>query len=72
MSIEILQADCKRALNALVGNYDMSNTELDEIVNNDEKIEELISGMDEVCFFLTVLPHSYHFLVLVVLKRSRK
>lgn len=45
MSLEILQADCKRATNILV---DLNNTELDEIINNDEKIEELISGLDEV------------------------
>lgn len=45
MSIEILHADCKRAV-AHLGNS--NNEELDEIMNNDEKIEEILTGLDQV------------------------
>lgn len=45
MSIEILQADCKRAVAQLAS---LSNDELDEIMNNDEKIEEILSQLDQV------------------------
>lgn len=45
MSIEILHSDCKRAVSQL-GN--LSNEELDEIINNEEKIEEILGGLDQV------------------------
>lgn len=51
MSIEILQADCKRAV-AKLGN--LNNEELDEIINNDEKIEEILSGLDHVGYSFSI------------------
>ncbi|KAJ8931356.1 hypothetical protein NQ314_015765 [Rhamnusium bicolor] len=44
MSLEILQADCKRAVSQLAS---LSNDELDEIMNNDEKIEGILSDLDQ-------------------------
>ncbi|CAG9831018.1 unnamed protein product [Diabrotica balteata] len=44
MSIEILQADCKRAVKDLVS---LSNDELDSIINNDERIQEIITQLDQ-------------------------
>lgn len=41
----ILQADCKRAVGQLVT---LKNEELDTIMNNEEKIEEILSGLDQV------------------------
>lgn len=57
MSIEILQADCKRAVYNL-GN--LNNEDLDAIMNSDEKIQEILTGLDQVnkvvysSMFLTV------------------
>lgn len=45
MSIEILQADCKRAVAQLSS---LSNDELDAIMNNDEKIQEILNELDQV------------------------
>lgn len=45
MSIEILQADSKRAVAQLAS---LTNDELDEIMNNDEKIEEILAQLDQV------------------------
>ncbi|KAJ8958481.1 hypothetical protein NQ318_002274 [Aromia moschata] len=42
MSLEILQADCKRAVTQLSS---MSNDELDEIMNNDEKNSKHLIGI---------------------------
>lgn len=44
MSIEILHSDCKRAVSQLGS---LSNEELDEIINNEEKIEEILGGLDQ-------------------------
>lgn len=45
MSFEILQADCKRAV-AQIAN--LNNEELDQIMNNEEKIGEIMCGIDQV------------------------
>lgn len=50
----ILQADCKRAVGQLVT---LKNEELDTIMNNEEKIEEILSGLDQV--FMTTF-QQYH------------
>lgn len=47
MSIEILQSDCKRAVSNL---NSLSNNELDAIMNDDEKIQEIIAQLDQVRF----------------------
>ncbi|CAH1163211.1 unnamed protein product [Phaedon cochleariae] len=44
MSIEILQSDCKRAVSQLTS---LTNDELDAIINDDEKIEELLTNLDQ-------------------------
>ncbi|XP_056641542.1 vacuolar protein sorting-associated protein 37B [Diorhabda carinulata] len=44
MSIEILQADCKRAVANISS---LSNDELDAIINDDEKIQEIITNLDQ-------------------------
>ncbi|KAJ8917345.1 hypothetical protein NQ315_002367 [Exocentrus adspersus] len=44
MSIEILQADCKRAVSNLAS---LTNSQLDEIMNSDENIEEILSNLDQ-------------------------
>lgn len=45
MSIEILQADCKRAVVKLGG---LNNEELDEIISNEERIERIVNELDQV------------------------
>lgn len=45
MSLAIIQADCKRALSLLTH---LSNDELDEIINNEEKIESLLNDAEQV------------------------
>lgn len=52
MSIEILQADCKRAVAKLAN---LKNEELDEIINNDEKLEEILSDLDQVCYSFKIV-----------------
>ncbi|CAH0549365.1 unnamed protein product [Brassicogethes aeneus] len=44
MSFEMLQQDCKRAVNDL---KTLSNSELDEIMNDDEKIGNLFTSLDQ-------------------------
>ncbi|CAG9861264.1 unnamed protein product [Phyllotreta striolata] len=44
MSIEILQSDCKRAVSKLSS---LTNSELDDIMNNDEKIQDIITQLDQ-------------------------
>lgn len=46
MSYAILIEDCKRITKKLEG---LSNNELDEILNNDVKIEEILSNDEQVC-----------------------
>ncbi|KAL1502428.1 hypothetical protein ABEB36_007569 [Hypothenemus hampei] len=43
MSIPILQADAKRAMQQLT---DLSNEELDQILNNDDKLDEIIANIE--------------------------
>lgn len=45
MSLTVLQADCKRAVASLAG---LSNDELDAIMNDDDKIAEILKGLDQV------------------------
>ncbi|KAK9872010.1 hypothetical protein WA026_015256 [Henosepilachna vigintioctopunctata] len=45
MSFSVLQSDCKRLTATL---EDLSNHELDQILNNDEKIEEILSEADQI------------------------
>lgn len=45
MTLAILQADCKRALTNLAH---LSNDELDEIINNEEKLEDILKDIDQV------------------------
>ncbi|KAK5638321.1 hypothetical protein RI129_012616 [Pyrocoelia pectoralis] len=44
MSLAVFQADCKRALGSLTH---LSNDELDEYINNEEKIETILQGLDQ-------------------------
>lgn len=45
MSLAVLQADCKRAVASLAN---LSNDELDAIMNDDDKITEILKGLDQV------------------------
>lgn len=45
MSLAVLQADCKRAVSSLAS---LSNDELDAIMNDDERIAEILKGLDQV------------------------
>jgi ESCRT-I complex subunit VPS37 len=44
MNSPILLADCKRAVSDL---KNLSNDELDKIMNDDEKIENILAGLDQ-------------------------
>ncbi|KAG5894717.1 hypothetical protein JTB14_006137 [Gonioctena quinquepunctata] len=44
MSLEILHADCKRAVSQL---HTLNNDELDAIMNDDEKIQEILTQLDQ-------------------------
>lgn len=45
MSITALQSDCKRVIESLTH---LSNAELDEIMNSDEKLEEILNNLEHV------------------------
>lgn len=45
MSLAMIQADCKRAVASLAG---LSNDELDAIMNDDDKINDILAGLDRV------------------------
>lgn len=45
MSLAVLQADCKRAVASL---SNLTNDELDEIINDDERIQNILQGMEQV------------------------
>ncbi|KAF5287038.1 hypothetical protein FQA39_LY16152 [Lamprigera yunnana] len=44
MSLPLIQSDCKRALGQLTH---LSNNELDEFINNEEKLEDLFNSIDQ-------------------------
>lgn len=60
MSLSVLQADCKRAVASL---SNLSNDELSTIIDDDEKIAEILKQLDRV----SSLTHSYNFVVLMLL-----
>lgn len=64
MSLAVIQADCKRALGQL---SHLSNDELDVIINNDEKIEEILQNLDQVAFVLPQQNGDLHKFVFVEL-----
>ena len=51
MNSPLLQADCKRAVHDLTN---LSNDELDKIMNDDEQIENILAGLDQVCICYTL------------------
>lgn len=45
MSLAVLQADCKRAVSSL---SNLTNDELDQIISDDERIQNIIKEMEQV------------------------